>query len=1331
MPRIADFSGGLNKRLDETRIPANQGVVFKNIDNSSGILKSAKDNKPLPDLNRSDVNAVAVENETFTFQPAAGTNPTYTSVIYNPNLLFGANKQYRIFNIYLDQAGRLIIQGDVNIADDENYQITLTTIEDNPMSVSVLTSNGRFNNPRDSSANQYIFTLTQGQREAFLNKRFGVVILPTSTTDNNPIGLDSNEILSVVDGKQFFREVGSSMIEYGDAVYFTRRNGKPLKRFKTTRNFNNVSTSINQPYAEENICVSSGQNQFQRIVPAGFTIFNSRPFNLASLFSYTAYTSRVCGNKYLRWRGKTIQTSDIRLSSSGQFDERSSAPAEESRITYMESVLDAEAIPAYTFKFLVGGKVVIGDRVEFDLSTAVSSSLVNYDTFPRITVLDYPTNFVPDINKSQEQNLNALRENITQTKLLVYTNDRKAHIISFTRDGTEAGVITLKYQPQTTSSFDITTTDTTNLSVLGGLNGIDRHIVYGVDSDDVLNDFTDTSPLYAKVQTVDMNLGINVRAIQVDRDSNQLWVMNIRRAGDPPLPTGSNTIFDLDYYTINKDTAAVVVQRTNAPINLPTFSPKLGYWARPNAHTIRTVVESQSLTEDRVNLSLTQNLGIEPPPRGPDDEPLRIFGFTAFNPQDLTFPSNIDVVPSSNYSTIRTGGGESTRGARAYERLVHEHTITLPVRVIIEDRSNDERKKVVKDYDVMVDDEAIIQTSKDECRQKGSIFSRRIECRRQTTTNVRQGITLGFGTYFSDNTNSHNLNVAIGIPDSNGDTQYRQLAETVSKASRSITTPNYITYANPTDLSLGADHAVSYNLDATGLTPYIADASERVSDSCRVQYSYTYYNANRDEESAPSKYTDVISVSRNDPVEIGGFVIPEDPKITDFRLYRACPDLGETAMTLIEQLPLAEPDGTPVIDITATDELTPADLGGLTYNDEGQLIFNQRTNRVDANGDPIITPIVIGNPDGTRHNPRDGFDEQWNRYLNANGRVLDTFSNLPPPPLNDNDENLLGHIKHLIVVKGTMIGIIGNRIHWSQTGFPDYWPAENFLSFNGEVTGIIEIANGLLVFTRNETHLISNFPDPANIDQTIISSEQGCVHIRTPKFIRGVPVWISNDGICTFIPGSLAGTSNSTRQGGRIEVISRGLLGDDYFKGDIITTEVHNDVYYILYNDRIVTMDQRYVNALQSGAERIATNFVEYDVSNVRFIEVFDDDVLYGTTTDNTVVEMFKGDNDLVMSYVSPLITLANDERIKYFGKLFVNYRQSGDLVIKARLFNQSTTPEVKTYPLESNKSVREAKLPGNSYYGIQFEVAGKGSIAAIAFIANPSDSVKPTGNVG
>ena len=923
-----------------------------------------------------------------------------------------------------------------------------------------------------------------------------------------------------------------------------------------------------------------------------------------------------------------------------------------------------------------------------------------------MTVLDYPINHVPDPTKNEDQNLNLSRETIARTRILLYTENGLGHVISFTRDATTANKISIQIG-------NGSTLDNTNEDINAGIEGINTHLLRGVDSDGNLNSFADKTPLFAIVERAgDMTLltnndsGDGVTSMQVKRNgtstepNNTLFVIRPVELG-AATPTGYNQSSSISTYNINKITGAVSKindMLIRCPILIPDNNVFLGYVGKPSQYRINTVLDTSELVEDRANLSLIENLGIEPPPRGVEDDPLTVDGFTRFDPEEFTFPSSIDIALTSTYSAIASGGGESTRGPRAYERLTYDSDVAVPIRIIIRGKTNQDRK-VVREYMASLTDEAITQTSRDDCRTKGT-FIKRQECSRRTTTNVRQGLNIDLSTYYSDNVNSHDVEIAIGIRDENGNTVYRQLPGTLSKANRRLVTPNFIDYSNPLDLTETATHDETFNANIGN--EYTA-AAQAVTESCRLRYCYTYYSSTRNLESAPSKLTPEIAVSRNDPVEIKGFIIPTDPQVTDIRLYRICPELGETAFTLIEELPITDENGAPLPDIAATDELTRADLGDLTYNDDRELVFREITTPATDTTPAVTVDRVIVNANGTRADIQ-GFNEQYESYANATGRILDSWDHLPPPSINDE------HINHLLLVRGTLVGIIGSRIYWSVAGFPDYWPAENFIDFDEKVTGTHPVSDGLLVFTQNSTHLLTNFPDPARLVNTLITNEQGCVNPRTPKDLRSIPIWVSNDGVCTY--------SN-----GRVLVVSRGLLGDDYLDGEIITTEVHNDVYYILYNNRIMSMDQRYLNQLPSGESSINTNFVEYDTNGVRWIEKFDgEDILYGVTDENKVVEMFGSNEELDMSYISPIITIVGESRIKQFEDLYIAYRNASNLTFVARFFGLSAEFVEEPYELPVGEVVRETKFSGAEYFGVQFVVKGKGEISSIDFTVELSD---------
>ena len=1298
MPRIANFSGGLNKRLDPTRVPNNQGVEFKNIDNSSGILKSAKNNKVLPDVGMVQVSSVSPDNTQFSFYAAgffSNTPAAISAALYRPRLKFGRRRQYELDSVELQQrqdAANLYFTGDIRIPPNENYQIQLTTLEDTPATITVFTRDGTFADPRDTPRNTISFTLTEAQRTPFDGKAFGIRISPVSSSDNNPLGIDNNEILTRLGGKTFAREIGSSVVEYNNAAYFTRRDDRPQKVYNTNRSLTDVSFTANQAFSSEQVFITDrlaftnskiGLNSSNELVQ---TI--ERSAAIAGRY-INSHRSKISGSKIIHRTGlNRIVETDAEARGDSY---TTTLGGDTSQFGFGSNLADYESITNYDFYLTRDKRLYVDNFMYIDLSS-ISGNSSNW----LMSVLHYPLNYTPDPTRNNEQNLNVSRENITQTRILIYKGDGTGHVVSFTRDATTPNKLSFITELNRGPIEDLT---------VDLADPIEQHILKGIDSNNNLNTFENKTPLFATmVAAGDMTLlsSDNTSSIQVNRrptGSNLFYSIGVIRAG-AVIPTGYNRYHNISTFNINRTTGELTKIRDElirCPIALNSVRATLGYLGVDNGARVISPIGNQTLVEDTANLSSIRPLGIEQP-----ESKLRLSNYTEFDANRLRFPSASLIGADSKYRTASRRGGQSTRPARPASRNTYEDALDINVRVVI-----NQKNRVFRDLEVLLEDEALVSEQKDICVQKGSrgLFgigsTLRIECHTEYTNLRRTGATLDFTNFYIDNEASDTFDMDIGVQYEG--TYYK--IGTVTRDNPTVTFEGFVSYTNPNDVSSTATHTRTLsrpNLENGTPAPELVAGTESATSTCSVRYIYTFYDELYNIEGRPAVLSsDTIAIDATGSIRLDNFNLPSsESTATHIRLYRICPEKGETRFTLISQIPLTDEE--PVY----VDNLGSADLGGLKYNDEGQLIYEER----NMDGSLRGTHIIV-NADGTRHNPSDSFTEQWNNYINATGKILDSQENGQPPQINEQN------IKHLIVVRGTLVGIIGQRIYWSRVGYPDYWPAQNFLDFSEEVTGIIEIANGLLVFTRNETHLISNFPDPNNISRTIISNQQGCVNIRTPQFIRGVPVWISNDGICTFIPGGLTATSIATRQNGRVDVISRGLLGDTYLKGNIITTEVHNDVYYILYNDRIVSMDQRYINALQSGVEQIATNFVEYDTNGVRFFEKFDgEDTFYGTTNDN-VVEMFAGDEDLSMIYLSPIITLSADERVKRFNDLYIAYKNNTDLALEVILHGYNlnrTTP----YALPADHSVIERHIEGGTWYGIQFRTTGKGEVSALGYTA-------------
>ena len=254
----------------------------------------------------------------------------------------------------------------------------------------------------------------------------------------------------------------------------------------------------------------------------------------------------------------------------------------------------------------------------------------------------------------------------------------------------------------------------------------------------------------------------------------------------------------------------------------------------------------------------------------------------------------------------------------------------------------------------------------------------RNECITHYTNLQRTGAEFDFANFYEDNEATDTFHMDIGVQvEANG--PYYKIG-TATRDDTTVDVLNFIRYANPNDLSVAATHTRSLSrpklADGTD-APELEVGAESSASSCSVRYSYVYYNALRDKESPPSLNSALAAVDATKPVRIEGFEIPpSDSGVTHYRLFRTCPQKGEVQAIMVAQIPVTDEEPFYI------DNLGDADLGGLKPNANNQLVYEVRS---PEDGSITSTHIIV-NPNGTRHNPNDGFDEQWNNYLNATGK---------------------------------------------------------------------------------------------------------------------------------------------------------------------------------------------------------------------------------------------------------------------------------------------------------------------------------------------------------
>ncbi len=273
--------------------------------------------------------------------------------------------------------------------------------------------------------------------------------------------------------------------------------------------------------------------------------------------------------------------------------------------------------------------------------------------------------------------------------------------------------------------------------------------------------------------------------------------------------------------------------------------------------------------------------------------------------------------------------------------------------------------------------------------------------------------------------------------------------------------------------------------------------------------------------------------------------------------------------------------------------------------------------------------------------------------------------------------------KYLTEAYGMFFYALDNKLYFNLTGKPDAWPEEFYINFNQNITGILPISDGVLVFGASRTDILLG-TSPSEFTKRNISLEQGCTSHYSAKFVKNRPIWLSNEGFCTISSGG-------------IEVISKDKLGTRTF--DIINAAAYDETYWVcLIDGSLLAIDARFNLA-----------FKTYELTKP-LNNIYAKGTLYGVVDTDRLATLFKGAS-LPFEYLSPILIEDSYAEVKLYNNIYVKY--NGSFV----LFIYIDGIEVAQYTLVGNDykelNVPEDKQRGNS---IQFKVTGIGTFHEIEY---------------
>lgn len=286
------------------------------------------------------------------------------------------------------------------------------------------------------------------------------------------------------------------------------------------------------------------------------------------------------------------------------------------------------------------------------------------------------------------------------------------------------------------------------------------------------------------------------------------------------------------------------------------------------------------------------------------------------------------------------------------------------------------------------------------------------------------------------------------------------------------------------------------------------------------------------------------------------------------------------------------------------------------------------------------------------------------------GEVLDSFNNKQAP---------VG-LKYLTEANAMFFGSIGDKLYYSDVAYVNAWSEFYFIDFDDSITGIGSVQNGLLVFTRFKTYIITG-NSPSTLSKYLLSGSQGCVAHSSIQYAKNTLLWVSTDGICM-----------ST--GGDIEVISKKNLGKLSLQPTC--SVLYDEIYYVAHSTGTLIVDLRF-----------GLTFSNLDIKPIS-LHIYND-TLY-CSLNSKLYSIGTEDSYLTLHYKSPLFSDGSNSMVKNYKNLYVS--STGNLTFKVYIDEQL----VMTKQLEAG--IEDIKLPQQSRLGytIQFEVIGTGIVKEIEY---------------
>jgi len=294
---------------------------------------------------------------------------------------------------------------------------------------------------------------------------------------------------------------------------------------------------------------------------------------------------------------------------------------------------------------------------------------------------------------------------------------------------------------------------------------------------------------------------------------------------------------------------------------------------------------------------------------------------------------------------------------------------------------------------------------------------------------------------------------------------------------------------------------------------------------------------------------------------------------------------------------------------------------------------------------------------------------------NLDGRLLES-DNFYEAPIG---------LQFLSEAYAMLFGAVGSSLRFTPIGKPNAWPPEFELLFENDITGLGTVANGVLVFTKTKTFIVTG-TGPGTLVQQLLRGDQGCIAFESiSEADEGTLIWASADGLCTS-------------SGNNVVSLTKGFLG----KINLTPTSsvVNDETYYCHNNDgSILAWDYRF----NKMPKFLSLGTITLSIA---------DNELYGYN-EGFLYLLYKDTANLTFKYKSPRFVEGSFSENKTYKKVYI--RSEGDIIINIIIDDEV----VANFNL-TGKDTHQLQVPQQLQrgYSIQFEIEGTGTVHEIEYIA-------------